>query len=123
MYRRYVDDILVCLDPLRKGWEYNKVKNKMEYKENVITNDSDEKRTMKTLMEVADSIDQNIQFTTDSPENHIDGRMPVLDLKVWVSNGKLLHSFYKKEVASEYTILERSAMSMGTKRNTIFQKD
>ena len=60
------------------------------------------------------------------PSNHPDGRMPVLDIKVWIGNidGKpvLPHSFFKKPVASKYTILARSAMGKGVKRNTLFQE-
>ena len=81
---------------------------------------------MDILREIADSIEQNIQFTTDIPNNHTDAKMPVLDLKVWMdvrdTYPQILHTFYKKEVASKYTILERSAMSKGTKRSTLFQE-
>ena len=51
--------------------------------------------------------------------------MPVLDLKVWVAEGqkpKVLHTFFKKPVASPFTIMKRSAISESTKRNTIFQE-
>ena len=52
--------------------------------------------------------------------------MPVLDLKVWVTDlgqgPQLVHSFYKKSVASPFTILERSAMARSVKRNTIYQE-
>ena len=53
--------------------------------------------------------------------------MPVLDLKLWVerdSEGrqKVKHTFYKKEVASKYTILKRSALSWRTKKSTLLQE-
>ena len=52
--------------------------------------------------------------------------MPVLDLQMWVNSTdkgpRVMHTFYKKEVASRYTILKRSAINSGTKKSTIFQE-
>ena len=52
--------------------------------------------------------------------------MSALDLKMWTQEGKespqVLHTFYKKECASVYTILKRSAVSGSTKQSTCFQK-
>ena len=36
----------------------------------------------KTLLEIADTLDPNIQFTWDSPEQNPDGRLPVLGMKL-----------------------------------------
>ena len=38
------------------------------------------------------------------------------------SGPQITHCFYKKEVASRFTILNRSAMGAGVKRNTNFQE-
>ena len=35
---------------------------------------------------------------------------------------KVMHTFYKKEVASRFTIMKRSAINSGTKKSTIFQE-
>ena len=127
MFRRYVDDIVVFLNTINNGCKYNKKKNLMEYSDVTLADESDELRIMNTLKEIPDSIDENVQFTTDSLENHEDLRMPVLDLKMWVieSEGKfqLVHSFYKKKVSNPFTILERSAMSSSIKSNTIYQEE
>ena len=65
-------------------------------------------------------------MTVDWPEKNTDGRMPVLDLKVWVDRSqdipRISYSFYKKEVASKFTILKRSAVSEGVKKQTLFQE-
>jgi hypothetical protein len=66
-------------------------------------------------------------MTVDTTVCHKNGTLPVLDLNMWMSTdreGKQVvnHSFYKKEVASKYTILKRSAMSMSIKRTTHFQE-
>ena len=52
--------------------------------------------------------------------------MPVLDLEMWVQKEdgtpKVTHNFYKKKVASKFTILKRSAIATGTKKATLFQE-
>ena len=77
-------------------------------------------------MDIANKINKNIQVTSDSPEANIDSRMPVLDLKVWIQhiNGipQIVHTFYKKPIASPYTILKKSAIPEGTKKATPFQE-
>ena len=87
---------------------------------------SDEDRTAETIVAVANSIDSNIQLTWDIPEKNNTKRMPVLDLEIWVEEmdgtEKVLHSFYKKKVASPYTILKRSALSYSVKKSTLLQE-
>ena len=48
--------------------------------------------------------------------------MPVLDLELWVQDSTIYHSFYKKKVSSQYTILKRSALSYSIKKNTMLQE-
>ena len=85
----------------------------------------DTERTARIIAEVANSIDDRIQVTINWPEKNMDTQMPVLDLKVWVDRSqdipRTLYSFYKKEVASKFTILKRSAVSEGVKEQTLFQ--
>ena len=49
-----------------------------------------------------------------------------MDLRIWIEvRGNvpvLLHTFYKKDVSSRYTILKRLAMSMAIKRTTMIQE-
>ena len=78
------------------------------------------------MRDIANNINKNIQVTCDIPESNVDGRMPVLDLKVWIQhiNGilQIVHTFYKKPIASPYTILKKSAIPEGTKKATLFQE-
>ena len=79
--------------------------------------------TFDVLKDIANSIQEKIQFTYDVPSNHDDGRMPVLDLKVSIDDkGKVKHKFYKKPMSHPHTIMNRSAMSMAVKRSTIFME-
>ena len=74
------------------------------------------------LQKVANSLEECIQVTYEIPEMSVNGKLPVLDLEIWVENNEVKHSFYKKPVSSEYTILSRSALSSSTKSNTTFME-
>jgi hypothetical protein len=129
LYKRYVDDITIVMSSIKKGWRFNPNTDTMEHSEDLANsdNDSDEVRTFKILQSIANSISPEIQLTVDTPENHKNKRLPVLDLNIWIQTDStgtqsIRHSFFKKKVASPYTIMERSAMSSSTKRSTVFQE-
>ena len=64
----------------------------------------DSQRTSSIIATIANSINSNIQVTTDYPEANIDRKMPVLDLKIWVDYSnvipKVSYTFYKKPISS-----------------------
>ena len=71
---------------------------------------------------IAETIDENLKVTTDSGDEHADGKVPIMDLKVWIGRVgedvvKVLHTHYMKEVASRATISYRSSHSKEMKRN------
>ena len=84
LYSRYVDDIVCVLKPIRKGWFFNKKTKTMTYDANRARTDysSNDERTANTLADIANSLEKNIQFTTDCPSRNVNGRMAVLDLEV-----------------------------------------
>ena len=63
---------------------------------------------MELVREVADSLMPGLKFTTDLPENYPNGKVPMLDLAVWIEKGtgepgngdKIRHTFYAKPSAS-----------------------
>ena len=83
-------------------------------------------RTMKVLQKIANSLDKNLSFTVDCPGLQENRRLPILDIEVWVDWGeegwRLRHGFYKKVCSSELTVMARSALSAGCKRQTLFQE-
>ena len=124
MYGRYVDDILKALPPINRGWDYDTKTNKMTYSDTNEHRDIEEPtaRTARILHKIANSLEANIQLTYDTPDMNTDKRMPVLDLKVWIEKNRICHTFYKKAVSSNFTILKRSALSESTKSNSTFQE-
>ena len=45
-------------------------------------------RTMMIIKEIADSLDDDITVTFDTPSNHNDGNVPILDIKCHINNEK-----------------------------------
>ena len=46
---------------------------------------ADYEKTMKQLQEIANNVFASMQFTTDFPSGHSDGKISVLDLKVYLA--------------------------------------
>ena len=122
MYKRYVDDQVIVMRAIGRGWKYEK--DKLIYDKSLELNDmrTDTERTSQIVAQIANSIDSNIQCTIETCEMNSDGRLPVLDMKLWIENNRIVHSFYKKKVSSPFTILKRSAISENIKKSTIFQE-
>ena len=79
-------------------------------------------RTARILNEIANTLDDELQFTFDVPSENADGKLPVLDLAMWIENDQVTNVFYKKKVSSIFTVLKRSAVSNRTKLNTLFEE-
>ena len=58
----------------------------------------------------------------DTPSLNETGRLPVLDLGLFVQNNKIKTSFYSKPMSSPFTIHFRSAISKRIKRDTLLQE-
>ena len=63
-----------------------------------------------------------IQMQEDVPTNHPSGRLPILDLEVWVHNGKILHSIYKKPMSSRLVVQARTAFSTQKKMSILLEE-
>ena len=79
-------------------------------------------RTMREVVKMASSINKMIQMTGDCPSNNDDGRMPLLNTKVWVEDGVLLYEHYRKPMANPLMMLEMSAMPANMKRTVLTQE-
>ena len=84
MYKRYVDDINIVVKSVSADTTYNDGRIvTMQNHDNNRTEPKD-KHTMETLQQIANDIHPSIQLEIDVPSNHKDGKMPILDLKVWL---------------------------------------
>ena len=88
---------------------------------------TNEQRTATILTNIANTLNPCIQFTWDSPELNSDNKLPVQDLKLWIMNDindkqYMQYTFYKKPIASQFTVLKLSAFSPKIKKHTVFQE-
>ena len=59
-----------------------------------------------------------IQMEEDYPSKYNDGKLPILDLKVWVGgDGLVWYEHFEKPTASRVVLPARSALPMNQKRN------
>ena len=113
IYQRYKDDINYMIDKTTMGG-MEEGQSRTEIEEMVV----------QKVKEEADQIDSNIQVITDFSSRHTDGKLPLLDLKVWIGktkNGetKIMYEHYMKEVASRLVIPKASAHSERMKFNVM----
>lgn len=126
LYERYVDDINIGTEATEKGTRFDGTmtidQKSIEEDENV---EKDE-RTMKVLKQIGNSIHPSIQLEIDYPTNNEDGKLRILDLKVWIEKieGKrlIVYEHYSKEVSTKAVINAKSAMSDNNKRTILSQE-
>ena len=126
-YWRYVDDngnVLKAIDPgVRMVDDGTDAAPRLEVKPELVEEDkqkSDDERTSAFLTNVANSIHPSITVKADYPSKNLDGKMPLLDLKLWVSEEEeVKFGFYAKSVSSKYFIPYRSSHSQSMKRSML----
>ena len=122
----YVDDCNVYMEALEKGVYWDKENKNLGWSAEQEVMDassgkSDARRTMDIFLQMANSIFTYVTFTSDLPEDHENGKCPMLDLMTWKERVEdkerprgykevVKHSFYEKPVASKLVIMCKSAM-------------
>ena len=81
-----------------------------------------DKRTARILREIANGISPMIQMKEDVSSNHPAGRLPILDLEVWISENRIYHSFYKKPMATRRVVHAKSALPTRVKRSILLEE-
>ena len=108
-YMRYVDDTNKAVIPPPPGTRF--VDGSLIVKPELVEEDSSRERDKvvgELLRTIANSITPMLRFEEDVCSNHTDGRLPILDLKVWKAEDEtgvmIRHDFYKKPMASRATL-------------------
>ena len=123
LYKRYVDDGNMALQAVQPGARI--VDGKISILPEALQEDSDkpaDRRTAELIKSVANTITPMIQMDEDYPSNHPTGRLPILDLEVWVENKRIHHQFYKKPMASRKLVQAKSAFSTSKKRSILMEE-
>ena len=128
LMKRYVDDVNLAAQEVPLGARYED--GRLVIKQEEIEGDMlipGDRRTMEIVRDIGNSIHPSIQLEVDYPSNYEDGKMPLLDLKVWVQEGgdgssRIVHEFYTKDVSSKSVINAKSAFSWRQKRTVLTQE-
>ena len=124
---KYVGDVNVVCDTVEPGWrwkdgvlQWHEKLSRLD-KEGVL---SPEMLTMNLIREAAGSIVPWLEFMQDLPEMHESGKVPMLDLEVWVDRCQdkesprgdiLTWDFYEKSSSSSRVLQSTSAYEWRSK--------
>ena len=89
MFAHYEDDMVIVTRAVGQGWYWDKEDKSLKWSQEQFEmdmNESPEERKARVLSSMANSINLNIQTTTDLPRRNSNGNMPVLDLQIWVKD-------------------------------------
>ena len=81
-----------------------------------------DKRTAQFIRAISNSITPMIIMEEEYPTNHQSGKMPILDLEVSIENGRIIHQFYKKTMASRKVVDAKSAFPSAKKRSILVEE-
>ena len=126
----YIDDIRYLTSRIDSGWRYNKKENRITYSEEWEEEDeklgySQEKKTSAVILEVMNSINKELTFTTEIPEEFENKRLPTLDFEMWVDRGekpRVRYSFFEKPMNSKFCVMANGAMADNMKKSTLSQE-
>ena len=130
IYVRFKDDCNILGNSLPSGAVYCKKNKEIIYPSKLMPIvfgtkifENDDENTLYILQQIANDVDNMISFTYDVPSKHIDGKMPILDVKVNVDNeGILYHEFYEKSTKNDFVISAESAINWQSKRTILTQE-
>ena len=72
-------------------------------------------------------MEEMIELTADFPSNYERGRVPILDMEVWMERdsrgvSKIRWAFYEKKMKNKFVMMKTSAVGMKAKRRTLVQE-
>ena len=127
IHKRYIDDSNVVTPAIEKGIRYDG--DKLVVSEQTFREDEGipaDKRTMLILQAIASYIHPSIRLTIDYPSNHADGKVPMLDVKMWFAlintQRRILYEHYEKPMCTKAVINAKSAVPTQTKRTVLSQE-
>ena len=134
MYKAYVDDENMVWKVMELGRRWNGKKMEWRqkwYEEDVERNEKNDVRMMREVVAMANTIERDIKLTMDVPSVNKDGKLPVLDLKMWVEEvrgeegerySEIVYEHYEKDMVAKRVISKHSALPEKVKRTTLAQE-
>ena len=125
----YVDDIRMVMLMLQNGQVWDSKEEKFIIKEEKKIEAetwTKQQRIIHTKDEVAKmmgSVFSGLKFTTESQHEFTNLRMPTLDTEMWMTeSGEIRYAFYRKEIGSDYCVMNDSAAPHQQKRAILAQE-
>ena len=102
LYKRYVDDSnQVAIAPW-EGLNYSSTEKKMIESHEEDECENDDERMARVLTEIANGVMECIKMEADMPSKNQDGKLPILDMKVWTNeDGDVVFQHYEKPMSSK----------------------
>ena len=125
VYERYVDDSNQVAEVPPPGARYDRERRKIVIDRSIEEEErkEDDERLAGLLKEVANSIMPCIQMEADWPSKNTDGKLPILDLKVWTNKeGEIVYTHYEKPMANKNVLHAKSAHTGTCKRSVHTQE-
>ena len=116
----YVDDGRQVTSVLPPGQKFSESSGRFEHsvealaEDNILRNkgETDNQRMARICKPAMNSINADLQFTTETQEDFNLERLPTLDFEMWIRNdNKIIHSYYQKPMKTPYVLMERSGTS------------
>ena len=95
----------MVFDEERKEFVFDEVQKRIDDEEK----EPDNKRMARICLPAMNSVNKNLKFTTECPEDFPRKRLPTLDFVIWMVKGQLYHSYFEKAMRLQYTIMQRAA--------------
>ena len=116
LLRGYVDDGCQGSTVLRRGMKFDQERSEFIFSEDQLEIDERENlpdniRMAQRCLPAMNSVNENLKFTTEAPEDFPNKRLPTLDFMIWMIRGIIYHSYYEKTMGNQLTVMQRSAMS------------
>ena len=83
----YVDDLFIVSTRIDKGWRYIPGRKIMMWSKEAELKDENiesDQRTALVMKAIANDLDPDIKMKIDTPSMNASGRLPVLDLEIWL---------------------------------------
>ena len=124
LYERYIDDSDQSAVVPPPGAMYNVESQEIEIDDNLANYDTNtEARLARVLKDIANDVIPDIIMVEDYPSRNENGKMPVLDMSVWMSEENyIMHEHYEKPMSCKKVMHSESAISPSCKKSVHTQE-
>ena len=124
LYERYIDDSDQTAVVPPPGAVYNVERQTIEIDDNLANDDRNtEARLARVLKDIANDVIPDIIMVEDYPSRNENGKMPVLDIGVWMSEENyIMYEHYEKPMSCKKVMHAESAISPSCKKSVHTQE-